>query len=156
MVGVIIASLVTACLMLFQGVHVLRDGNLRPFFVEQSDDQQGSERRLSFLNSLFFACLYILPSVGVFCLLAIALFKADTDRIVDWLSGHVFALFGGLFLLTYGLAALLRPDLVIRSLRSAFPDREREIEERYSSAKAFVRALGAFLSGFSLYILARL
>lgn len=153
MVIVIVGSLVIACLLLLQGVHILRNGNLRPFFLEQSDDLRDSRRRLSFSNSVAGACLHILPSVGVFCLLTIALFKADSDRIVDWLSGHVFALFGGLFLLTYGLAALLRPDVVIRSLRSAFPDREREIEERYSSAKAFIRALGAFLSILSLYIL---
>jgi hypothetical protein len=156
MAGVIIGSFVTACFLLFQGVHVLRNGNLRPFYLEQSDDLRGSERRLSFSDTVAGACLYILPSVAVFCLLAIALFKADKDRIIDWLSDHVFELFGELFLLTYGLVALLRPDVVIRSLRGAFPDREREIEERYSSVKVVVRSLGAFLSLFSLYVLNRL
>src|SRR5690606_16144413 len=130
--------------------------NLRPFFFEHPNDLRGSGRRLSFFHTVANACFYILPSMGIFCLLTIALFKADIGRVIDWLSGHVFGLLAGLLLLTYGLNALLRPDAIIRSLRSVFPDSEREIEKQYRSVMALVRALGAFLSALSLFILNKL
>jgi hypothetical protein len=156
MAVVIIGSLLTACMLLLQGVHVLRNGNLQPFFFEQSDDLRSSERRFSFLRSVALASLYILPSAGIFCLLAIALFKADTDRVIDWLSGNVFDLLGGLLLLTYGLKCLLWPDRVIRSLRSVFPDSEPEFEEQYRSVIWIVRSIGVGMSALSLFILKKL
>jgi hypothetical protein len=149
MVLVIIGSLVTACLLLLQGVHILRNGNMRPFF-EQFVDLRGSQPSLRFGARSAAAFLLILPSVAIFCILVLAFFKDDRHRLIDWLSGHAIGLFGGLFLLTYGLVALLRPDVVLRWVRSAYPD--RDLGERNPSVQGFIRVLGVFVSAFGLFI----
>jgi hypothetical protein len=149
MVLVIIGSLVTACLLLFQGVHILRNGNMRPFF-EQPGDLSGSQPSLRSGAKFAAASLYTIPSVAIFCLLTLALFRNNTHRLFDWLAGHVIGLVGGLFLLTYGLVALLRPDMVLRWVGSAYPD--YDLGQRNPSVQHFVRGLGAFVSAFGLYI----
>ena len=122
---------------------------MRPFF-EQSGDLRSSQPSLKFGARSAAAFLYILPSVSIFCILVVAFLKNDTHRLFDWLSGHVIGLFGGLFLLTYGLVTLLRPDVVLRWLQSAYPD--RDLGERNPSVQRFVRALGVFLTAFGLFI----
>ena len=123
---------------------------MRPFF-EHSGDLRGSQPCLRFGARVAAACLYTLPSVAIFYILTLALFKNDTHRIIDRLSGHVIGLLGGLFLLIYGLVSLLRPDVVLRWVRSAYPD--RDLGERNPSVQHFVRVLGAFASAFGLFIL---
>jgi hypothetical protein len=78
-----------------------------------------------------------------------ALFKNDTHRLVDWVTGHILGWIGGLFLVVYGLMALVRPDVILRWLRSAYPDANLE----GTSAQLFVRALGAFVCGLGLLAL---
>lgn len=122
---------------------------MRPFF-EQSSDLRGSRLSPKFGVRSAGAFLFILPSVGIFGILVLAFFRNDTHSLIDWLSRHVIGLVGGLFLLTYGLVALLRPDLVLRWIQSAYPD--RGLGERNPSAQNFIRALGVFVSVFGLFI----
>jgi hypothetical protein len=154
MVVVIIGSLVTAGFCLFQGIHILRNRNRRPFFFEQSDDVGRSEPNLRLSDAVFLACVYILPAVGVFCILTVALFKNDPYRIIGWVTGHIFELFGTLFILTYGLVGLFRPDVVLRHVLSNYPDRESL--SRQASVQNCVRALGAFTTALTLYVFANM
>ena len=149
MVLVIIGSLVTACLLFFQGVHILRTGNMRPFF-EQPGNLRGSRPTLRTGAKFAAASLYTIPSVAVICILTLALFRNDTHRLFEWLAGHIVGLVGGLFLLTYGIVALLRPDIVLRWIGSAYPD--YDLGQRSPSVQHFVRGLGAFVSAFGLFI----
>ena len=149
MVLVIIGSLVTACLLFLQGVHIFRKGNMRPFF-EQPSGPSGSRPSLRSGPRVGTALLYSLPSVAIFCILTLALLRSDSHRLIEWLGGHVGGLVGGLFLLTYGLVAALRPDVVLKWVRSAHPD--REFGERNPSLLPFVRGLGAVVFAFGILI----
>jgi len=149
MVLVIIGSLATACLLLLQGVHIVRNGNMRPFF-EQPGALRGSQPSLSSGARFAAASLYAIPSVAIFCILMLALFRNDKHRLFDWLTGHVIGLVGGLFLLTYGLVALLRPDVVPSWVGSAYPD--YDLAQRNASIQHFVRGLGAFVAAFGLFV----
>jgi hypothetical protein len=140
MVLVIIGSLVTACLLLIQGVHI---------FFEQPGDLRGSQPCLSSVARFAAASLYAIPSVAIFCILTLALSR-NGHRLFDWLTGHVIGLGGGLFLLTYGLVALLRPDVVLRWVGSAYPD--YDLGQRNPSVQHFVRGLGAFVAAFGLFV----
>jgi formate hydrogenlyase subunit 3/multisubunit Na+/H+ antiporter MnhD subunit len=149
MAFVIIGSLVTACLLLLQGVHIVRSGNMRPFF-EQPGDLGEAHPSLKTLARLAGASLFAIPSLAVFGILLVAFLRNDVHRVFDWLTGHVMAAIGGLFLLIYGLVALLRPDVVIRWIASAFPD--YDLGTRNPSVQHFVRGLGAFVVAFGLFI----
>jgi hypothetical protein len=149
MIFVIIGSLLTACLLLFQGIHIIRKGNMRPFF-EQRGDLLSSRPGLRDSARFAAASLYTVPSLAIFCVLLLALSRTDAHRVFDWLSGHAMAVLGGLFLFTYGLVALLRPDVVIRWIGSAFPD--YDLGSRNPSVQHFVRGLGVFVSAFGLFI----
>jgi hypothetical protein len=146
---VIIGSLATAWLLLLQGVHIARNGNLRPFF-ERPAALRGSQPNLSSGARFAAASLYAIPSVAIFCILTLALLRNDTHRLFDWLTGHAIGLVGGLFLLTYGLLALLRPDVVLRWVGSAYPD--YDLAQRNPSLHHFVRGLGAFVAAFGLFV----
>lgn len=122
---------------------------MRPFFEQRndlSDSRPGLKRGAKFAA----ACLYTVPSLAIFCLLAFALLRNDAHRFLEWLAGHAIAVLGGLFLVAYGLVALLRPDVVIRWIGAAYPD--YDLGERNPSVQHFVRGLGAFLSAFGLFI----
>jgi len=149
MAFVIIGGLVTACLLLLQGIHIFRRGNMRPFF-EQPNELPGTHTSLSPSAKYAAVSIYTIPSLAIFCLLVLALFRNDRQRLFEWLTGHVIGLLGGLFLLTYGLIALLRPDVVIRWVGSAYPD--YDLGERNPSVQHFVRGLGVFVSAFGLFI----
>jgi hypothetical protein len=149
MTFVIVGSLLTACLLLLQGIHIIRNGNMRPFF-QQPGDLLSSRPSLKASARFAAASLYTVPSLAIFLVLLLALSKNDTHRIFDWLSGHAVAVFGGLFLLAYGLVALLRPDVVIKWVGSAFPD--YDLGSRNASVQHFVRGLGAFVAAFGLFI----
>jgi hypothetical protein len=149
MAFVIIGSLATACLLLLQGIHIFRSGSMRPFF-EQPSHLGGVHPRLKPGTKFAAASLYTVPSLAIFCVLIFALFRNDTHQLRDWLAGHVIALLGGLFLFTYGLLSLLRPDVVIRWIGAAYPD--YDLGERNPSVQYFVRGLGVFLSAFGLFI----
>jgi hypothetical protein len=154
MVVVIIGGLVTACFSLFQGIHILRNRDRRPFFFEQSGDVGRAEPKLRLSDAVFLASIYILPAVGVFCILTVALFKNDPSRIIDWVTGHIFELFGTLIGLIYGLVGLFRPDVVLRHFLSNYHDRESLL--RQASAQNYVRALGAFVTALTLYVFANM
>jgi hypothetical protein len=142
-------SLVTACLLLLQGIHIVRNGNMRPFF-EQPGALRGSQSRLSSKARLAAVSLFAIPSVAIICILMLALFRNDTQRLFVWLKGHGIGLVGGLFLLTYGLVALLRPDVVIRWVGSAYSD--YDLAQRNPSMQHFVRGLGAFVAALALFV----
>ena len=148
MAFVIVGSLVTACLLLLQGIHIARHGNMRVFF-ERSDDPHGSHSNLKPPARFAAVALYVIPSLAIFCVLVLALFKNDTHQLFGWLTDHLVAMVGGLFLLTYGLIALLRPDVVIRWVGSAYPN--YDLGGR--TVQHFVRGLGLFLAAFGLFIL---
>jgi hypothetical protein len=150
MVLVFIGSLVTACLLLILGVQIFRNGNMRPFFFKQPSDLRGSQPSLSSGARYAAASLYAIPSVALFCILTLALFRNDTHRLFEWLTGHIIGLVGGLFLLMYGLVALLRPDVVLRWVGSAYPD--YDLGQRNPSVQHFVRGLGAFVTAFGLFV----
>jgi ABC-type proline/glycine betaine transport system permease subunit len=135
--------------LLLQGIHVIRNGNMRPFF-EQRGNLLSSRPGLRASARFAAASLYTVPSLAIFCVLLLALSRNDTHRIFDWLSGHAMTVLGGLFLLTYGLVAILRPDVVIRWVGSAFPD--YDLGTRIPSVQHFVRGLGVFVSAFGLFI----
>ncbi len=122
---------------------------MRPFF-EQPSDLRGSKPSLSSWARFAAASLYAIPSVAIFCILILALFRNDPHRLFDWLTGHVIGLVGGLFLLTYGFVALLRPDVVLRWVGSAYPD--YDLGQRNVSVQYFVRVLGAFVAAFGLFV----
>jgi hypothetical protein len=146
---VIVGSLLTACLLLLQGVHILRNGNMRPFF-EESVDARGSEPRLSPLAKFAAASLYTVPSLAILCILTLALFRNDRRRLPEWLAGHAIGMVGGLFLLIYGIVALLRPDVVLGWIASAYPG--YEFGQRDPLRQYFVRGLGLSISAFGLFI----
>lgn len=147
MAFVIIGSLVTACLLLLQGVHIVRSGNMRPFFEQPTGEAHSSLKTSARLAG---ASVFAIPSLAVFGILLVAFLRNDVHRLVDWLTGHVMPLVGGLFLLIYGLVAVLRPDVVIRWVASAFPD--YDLGARNPSVRHFVRGLGAFAVAFGLFI----
>lgn len=149
MAFVIIGSLATACLLLLQGAHIFRSGNMRPFF-EQPSSLGGSPPLLKRRARFAAASLYTVPSLVILCVLVIALFRNDRHGLFGWFADHVIAVLGGLFLVTYGLVALLRPDVVIRWVGAAYPD--YDIGVRNPSVQHFVRGLGAFLAVFGLFI----
>lgn len=150
MVLVVIGSLVTACFLLIQGVHIFRNGNMRPF-IQQPGDLRSSQPSLSSGARFAAASLYTIPSVAIFCILTLALFRNDTHRLFEWLTGHLIGLGGGLFLLMYGLLALLRPDVVLRWVGPAGLD--YDLGQRNPSVQYFVRGLGAFVAAFGLFVL---
>lgn len=153
MTFVIVGSLVTACLLFLQGIHILRKGNMRPFF-KQPDLSQGSHPTLKLGNRFAGAIIYTIPGLAIVCILIAALFRNGVHSFYQWLSSHIVGLFGGLFLFTYGLVALLRPDVVIRWVASAHPD--YDLAERNPSMQYFVRVLGVFVSGFALFVFSNL
>lgn len=146
---VIVGSLVTACLLLFQGLHVIRDGNMRPFFQgpRKSRDSGPSLKRRARRAA---ALLYLITSGSIFCILVIALFRGDGPRLFAWLTDRGVELVGGVFLLSYGLVALVRPQIVLRWVGMAYQDPPLGV--RGPSAQNFVRVLGGIVSAFGLLI----
>lgn len=122
---------------------------MRPFF-EKSGDPQSSPASLKLGHRIAGTLLCAAPTLAIFCILMLALYKNGTHRLIRWLSGHVVTLVGGLFLLIYGLVTLLRPDIVLRGIQSAYPD--RKIGEHNLAAERFMQILGLFLLGLSLLL----
>ncbi|HVZ60140.1 MAG TPA: hypothetical protein VG892_05090 [Terriglobales bacterium] len=120
---------------------------MRSFF-----EQTGEPREPGLRSGAKFAAasLYLIPSVAIFCILTFALLMNDTPHLIEWLMGHVIGLVGGLFLLTYGLVALLRPDIVLRWIGSAYTD--YDLGQQSASLQHFVRGIGMFVSALGLFI----
>lgn len=126
---------------------------MRPFFEEPSDFR-GSRASLRSTAKYAAASFYAIPGAAIFCILMIALFRNGTDRLSHWLSSHVAGVLGGLFILAYGLVALLQPDIVLRWIGSAYSD--YNLDHRNPSVRYFIRGLGACVAAFGLYIFMRL
>jgi|SRR5579883_183023 len=140
----IVGIFVTACLLLLQGIHVMRRRNMRPFFKSHGEPSLSSGAKIAASS------LYTIPSLAIIGALVFALVKNNREHLFEWLNRHAIGLVGGLFLLAYGLLSLLRPDVVLRWVASAYPD--YDLGERSSSVEQFVRVLGAFLFAFGLFI----
>jgi hypothetical protein len=153
MVLVIIGSLVTACFLLSQSVHILKNGDMRPFF-EQPGNLRASVPCMKRGARFAATILYAVPGIAIICILMLAVLKNDRFRLFDWLADHVIGLAGGVFLLTFGLISILRSDIVVRWVGSAYPD--YDLGERNPSVLRFVRGLGAFISAFGLFVLKRM
>ncbi|MBP7569754.1 MAG: hypothetical protein KBA95_06815 [Acidobacteria bacterium] len=147
---VIVGGLVTACLLLSQGVHVMRKGNTRPFFQE-SGEMSDLQLSLKPGARLPVALLYLIPGAAILGLLVLALLRSDRPGLSEWLTDHGFELAGAIFLFVYGLVAILRSQIVLRWIASPYQDPEARL--RSSSARSFIRVLGVILSAFGLYIL---
>ena len=126
---------------------------MRPFFLP-TRDLLGSQPALRSEVRFAIVSLYAIAGMAIFCILSFALLRSDMHRLLDWVAGHAIGLFGGLFLLTYGLLALLRPDIVLRWIGSAYSD--YDFNQRSPSAQHFVRGIGVFVAALSLIILKNL
>jgi hypothetical protein len=150
MVLVIIGSLLTACFLFIQSIHIFRNGNMRPFF-EQPGELRGSQPGLSSVARFAAASLYAIPGFAIFCILVLAMYRNDTHRLFDWLAAHAIGLAGGLFLLAYGLVAVVRPDVVVKWIGSAHP--AYNLGQRNPAVQHIVRGLGIFVAAFGLFVL---
>jgi len=150
---VIAGSIVAAIVLLFQGIHILRSGNMRPFFVE-SRDLGRAEPSLRSGPKYTAAGLHVVASAMIFCVLTLALLKNGTAPLFQWLTGHVGGVLGGLFLLTYGLLSFLWPDVVLRWVSSAYAD--YDVGRDIPSIRYFARGLGVCLVALGLYVFTRL
>jgi hypothetical protein len=120
MICLVIGSFVISGVLLIQGIHILKKGDMRPFFL-QSGDLPGwkSNRRSSARFAI--ASVYLIPSIAIYCILTIAIFKNDKQVLFTWLMEHTYSVIGGFVTLIYGLMALLRPDVVIKWALSQYP-----------------------------------
>ena len=146
----IVLSLATACLLLIQAAHILKNGETQMFFLQSRGAQESVHLRGS--TKVTGALMYGIPACVVFCILAVAAAKNGLSVILRWIVADIGNLFGGIILFIAGLFALLRPDVVLRWAAAAHPDVETKLDNRFG--KVLTRALGAFLSGFGLLILA--
>jgi hypothetical protein len=96
---------------------------------------------------------YAIPGLAILAILMRALLKIDRHRLLAWAVDHSGGLIGGFFMLGIGLLSLLRPDIMVRWLQSAYP--KRELSEDNPSLVLFVRGLGVFISAFGLFIVAK-
>jgi hypothetical protein len=148
MVFVVVGGLATAFMLLLQGLHVLRSGDLRPFF-EPPVHSLPSRATLALDRRIAGAGLYIVPSIAIFWILAGTLYRHGMHRTLAWFSDHGIGLVGGLFLLTYGVVTLMRPDIVAHTIRRTYPDEDLAGNAVYR----FLRILGVLVSVLALFIL---
>lgn len=146
------ASVVLAVALLFQGAHTLKHGDLRPFFME-SDGSRRVTPRLKPGFKYLVACLYVAPGILIFCVVTIALLESRTERLRQWLAVRAWAVLILSFIVGYGLVALARPDLVLRSVASTYSDAEWAEKPL---ARNFVRFLGALMIALSLFACGKL
>lgn len=69
-------------------------------------------------------------------------------------SGNAIGLVGPLFLLAYGLVAIVRPDIIAAAIQAAQPRRASELET--PAVYRFLRIVGALVAAFALVILFRI
>ena len=147
---VIVGGLMTACLLFFQGIHVLKNGDMRPFFREPGGSS-GPRLRVKPTAKLPLALVYVVPSAAVMSVLTLALVRSDKRRLLEWLTEHGVGLFGAVFFLAYGLVACLRPRMVIRWVQSPYEGEDPRL--RSLSVRKILRGLGALLIAGGLFIL---
>lgn len=144
---VIIGSLLTAGILLLQGVHVLKTGNMRPFFLQSKASSTAVYLKRS--ARLGFGVLYLLSSAGILYVLAFILANYGSDRLLEWLGGHIISLFGGVFLLIYGLTAVFRPDVVLRWVVAPYRD---GLGIRLESGEHIIRGIGIAICAIGLWV----
>lgn len=122
---------------------------MRPFF-ERHSGFRDSQVVLRPSARAAAAGLYVLPSFAILGVLLLAAVRKGRQLVLEWLATHVITVLGGLFLITYGLVAFLRPDLVIKWIGYAFPD--YDLGERDLSVQRFVKGLGFLIAAFGLFV----
>ena len=71
---------------------------------------------------------------------------------LGWLADRFWGLFGGLFIVAYGLLGFLRPDVVLRWVAAAHP--RSDLEQHNPAAQRFVRGLSIILGTMGLFVFA--
>lgn len=150
MVLVIVGAILTAVLLVLQGVHVFRHGDMRPFFDERNRHRPANAL-LTPHARLTAGVFYVAAGTAVLSLLLIALWRTGF-RLLQWLANHFIPLGFGVFFLVYGLVGALRPRVIIRSVRAAYAVSDFDRDD--SVARNLVRVICVGLIAASLLILA--
>lgn len=150
---VIVGGLMTACLLFYQGFHILKNGEMRAFF-EESGGPGDSRLRVKPGARLPLALLYLVPSAAVMSVLTLALVRSDKRQLLEWLSEQWSGLFGAVFFLAYGLVAILRPRMVIRWIQSPYEGEDPRVQSL--AVRNIIRGLGAFMFASGLLLLGTL
>jgi len=144
-------SLAVSVVLLAQGIHILRNGDTRPFFLERRRAHIPPD--LTVGSKYIYGALYISISASIYCVLGLALWRNGARRFVSWFENNLGFACLGLFLVGYGMLAVLRPDIVLRWVTSAYADYDLDgaVSTRY-----IARGVGACLVGIGLYVFAKL
>jgi hypothetical protein len=149
MAVIVTLSAATACLLLFQAIHILKSGDTQMFFLTRKPrsvpGQTGSSRRVAG------ALMYGVPAGAILVLLAFAAIKNGKLAILSWLSADSGNLVGGVILFTFGLIALVWPDWILKGVQAAYPNADLGMNGGFGAA--LTRVLGTVLLGFGLLVL---
>lgn len=147
----IAGSILTLVIFVMQGIHVFKNGDMRPFLLD-SDDLASRQPRLTHASRRLAVALFALMSMAiVYALTDTIRSHYDRSALVGWLEANVVNAIGGISFLVYGFVAVARPRIVINSALSAY-DRY-DIGPHYSSIKRIVRYLGVVAIGAGLLLL---
>lgn len=116
-----IGAFFIACLWWLQAVHVLKTGDIRPFFFSRAGD---AKRTSPSSRPLRYALVYAIPGFSIALLLLIALAKANKEILSRWTATHLNDLLVALALLASGLVFLARPEIIIKWAKNPYPELE--------------------------------
>lgn len=145
MAFMVVFWIIAGCMLLVQGFHILKTGALHPFFLKP----RGSRDVLS--SKYMPAALFIVPSVFMFFLLFKIFLRSNKEILAHWLTSHLGGMVAGIFFTVVGLNCLLRPQNVIRTANSPYPNTKPD-EENLTS-RLIVRFLGACFLFFGALVL---
>jgi hypothetical protein len=147
--AIFISALATACLLLLQGIHILKTGDIRMFFLtSKSQDYPNSIR---FTRRLAGSLIYGAPACAIFALLIFAVMKNGRHAMISRIATNSGNFIGGVILFTLALSAIIWPDWYMNGLQAAHPS--VDIGRYEGLGRGLLRVIGAFWLLFSLIVL---
>jgi len=150
MPAVIIGCFLTGCLLITQGLHVLKTGQPPGFGMR--DDSPRESTKMSLLSRVGTAALFLAPGIALLLLLGSSFLHSNKSVLMDWISQHLKLLLGSLAVLLFGLFALFRAGVIARSLKRSNPQLYRDEDDK--SLLLVVRIVGWLTACFGFYMLA--
>jgi magnesium-transporting ATPase (P-type) len=140
---VIVGWLTTACVLLYQGIYILRTGYVTLFFSKPERSRLASGP----FSRIAHAFVYLFPGVAAVIILAITLFRVGISRLVDWVIGNFGTLFWPLCAIALGIPTLLRPE---QTLRRTLPQNPELVNDNFVVLITRFIAAGFVLVGFAI------
>jgi hypothetical protein len=106
---VIVSWLIAACVLVYQGIYVLRTGCITLFFIRPEYSRAAS----GLLLRLSYAFVYLFPGVAIVVILVTALSRAGVARVESWVIGNLGMLIGSLFFMLIGFLLLVQPEKML-------------------------------------------